>query len=343
MLLWVVCSYRFNSHKIVAAMNNLLRANTARALTRYNAPVSATAAVDVCFTSRRSIGSLATISSCAHHVSSPINYNNCTQTITPNNNTTISNCRTMATGTRGARGHGWLKKYRAGLGGRHLQGRWHFRNVDELNAVNDDVFAMNDSSTSNATDNLAYFDIIVGGEEARRVVIELASAALPKTTENFKLLCKEKGSSNKEDSGDTIGGYESTMVYKIEKTVGLCMGDIVSNDGTGGRCHPKSGTYMNPYSFEDEGHLISHTGPGIVSMMSPGVHRNDSRFLITTTDAPQLDGRFVAFGRVVNGMDVIEDINTGVFTKRGRPTVEIKIVGCGVLDGNEGGEEQIAA
>jgi len=325
-------------------MNHLLRANTARALARYNAPVSATAAVDVCFTSRRSIGSLATtISSCAHHVSSaPTKYNNCTQTITPNsNNTIIPTNRTMATGTRGARGHGWLKKYRAGLGGRHLQGRWHFRNVDELNAVNDDVFAMN-NSTSKEDDNLAYLDISVGGEEARRVVIELASAALPKTTENFKLLCKEKGTANNEDE-DIIGGYESTMVYKIEKTVGLCMGDIVSNDGTGGRCHPNSGTYMQPYSFEDEGHLISHTGPGIVSMMSPGVHRNDSRVLITTTDAPQLDGRFVAFGRVVNGMDVIEDINTGVFTKRGRPTVEIKIVGCGVLDGNEGGEEQIAA
>ena len=331
-------------------MNHLLRANTARALTRYNAPVSATtAAVDVCFTSRRSIGSLATAnSSCAHHVSSPPpNYNNYTQrTIIPNNNnnTTIPNCRTMATGTRGARGHGWLKKYRAGLGGRHLQGRWHFRDVDELNAVNDDVFAMNNTfDTSNATDNFAYLDISVGGEEARRVVIELASAALPKTTENFKLLCKEKGSANNEEDGDSIGGYESTMVYKIEKTVGLCMGDIVSNDGTGGRCHPKCGTYMQPYSFEDEGHLISHTGPGIVSMMSPGVHRNDSRFLITTTDAPQLDGRFVAFGRVKEGMDVIEDINTGVFTKRGRPTVDIKIVGCGVLDGNEGGEEQVAA
>jgi len=323
-------------------MNHLLRANTARALTRYNVPISTTAAVDACFSSRRSIGSLAaTISSCAHHVSSPTNYNNCTQTITPNNNNTIiPTNRTMATGTRGARGHGWLKKYRAGLGGRHLQGRWHFRDVDELNAVNDDVFAMNNSTSKD--DNLAYLDISVGGEESRRVVIELASAALPKTTENFKLLCKEKGSSDKEDE-DIIGGYESTMVYKIEKTVGLCMGDIVSNDGTGGRCHPKSGTYMQPYSFEDEGHLISHTGPGIVSMMSPGVHRNDSRFLITTTDAPQLDGRFVAFGRVKEGLDVIEDINTGVFTKRGRPTVEIKIIGCGVLDGNEGGEEQVAA
>ena len=228
----------------------------------------------------------------------------------------------MATGTRGARGHGWLRKYRAGLGGRHLQGQWHFRNVNELDEINDQVFSMNESLSKE--DNIpteAYLDLSVAGDAPRRVVIELASAALPKTTENFRLLCQEKGEG---------AGYDSTLVYKIEKTVGLCLGDVVSDDGSSGRCHPKFGTYTSPYSFEDEGFLVSHTGPGIVSMMSPGVHRNDSRFLITTKSAAQLDGRFVAFGRVKEGMDVINDIDTGVFTKRGRPTVEIKVVGCGI-------------
>ncbi|KAL3826743.1 hypothetical protein ACHAXA_009352 [Cyclostephanos tholiformis] len=241
--------------------------------------------------------------------------------------------RTMATGTRGARGHGWLQKYRAGLGGRHLQGRWHYRDVDELESINDEVFAMNasllattDDGGKNETVTIgteAFLDLSVAGEPPRRVIIELASAALPKTTENFRLLCQERG--------ERGTGYASTSVYKIEKTVGLCLGDVVSDDGSGGRCHPKMGTYTSPYSFEDEGFFVSHTGPGIVSMMSPGVHRNDSRFLITTTEAPQLDGRFVAFGRVKKGMDVIHDIAMGVFTKRGRPTVHIKIAHCGVV------------
>jgi peptidyl-prolyl isomerase H (cyclophilin H) len=249
----------------------------------------------------------------------------------------------MATGTRGARGHGWLQKYRAGLGGRHLQGRYHYRDLDELSSINDAVFAMNDAPSSSSsslsttttttvvgtggttttTTTEAYLDLSVGNEPPRRVIIELASAALPRTTENFRLLCRERGGRGT--------GYANTSVYKIEKTVGLCLGDLVNDDGSGGRCHPSMGTYGSPFSFEDEGFLVSHTGPGIVSMMSPGVHRNDSRFLITTTDAPQLDGRFVAFGRVKEGMDVINDIATGVFTKRGRPTVDIKIADCGVL------------
>lgn len=277
-------------------------------------------------------GGVITPNSCRHDVS----YYNNSQTQT---SITITTTRNMATGTRGARGHGWLKKYRAGLGGRHLQGRWHNRDVDELNMINDEVFAMNKTLDSDSIPTEAYLDISVEGEAPRRVVIELASAALPKTTENFRLLCQEKGSSSKENDNDEgvvgdekgSGGYENTSVYKIEKTVGLCMGDIVSDDGSGGRCHPKSGTYLSPYSFKDEGFLISHTGPGIVSMMSPGVGRNDSRFLITTTGASQLDGRFVAFGRVKEGMDVVEDIATGVFTKRGKPTVEVKVDKCGVL------------
>eukprot|EP00579_Thalassiosira_antarctica_P007678 CAMPEP_0201883038 /NCGR_PEP_ID=MMETSP0902-20130614/15111_1 /ASSEMBLY_ACC=CAM_ASM_000551 /TAXON_ID=420261 /ORGANISM="Thalassiosira antarctica, Strain CCMP982" /LENGTH=277 /DNA_ID=CAMNT_0048411743 /DNA_START=25 /DNA_END=858 /DNA_ORIENTATION=+ len=275
------------------AMNNLLRTNATKLWTRHSSLVPILSS----------------------HVPSPSYHNNAQPATTT--------LRSMATGTRGARGHGWLKKYRAGLGGRHLQGRWHFRDVDELNAVNDEVFAMNESL--NKDDNIpteAYLDLSVAGDAPRRVVIELASAALPKTTENFRLLCEEKGEEVK---------YESTLAYRIEKTVGMCFGDVVTNDGTGGRCHPKSGTSHSPFSFEDEGFLVSHTGPGIVSMMSPGAHRNDSRFLITTADSAQLDGRFVGFGRVKEGMDVINDIATGVFTKRGRPTVEIKVVGCGVL------------
>ena len=115
------------------------------------------------------------------------------------------------------------------------------------------------------------------------------------------------------------------------------MGDVLGMNGDGGRCHPSlwdpksNHPYSAAFTIPDEGHLVSHVGPGIVTMLSTGVHENDSRFLITTAEAPQMDGRFVAFGRVTEVMDLVEDILANVFSKRGRPTVDIEVVACGVL------------
>ena len=126
--------------------------------------------------------------------------------------------RSLATGAKGARGHGWLKKYREGRGGRHLQGRWHDRDVDGLNAINDQVFALNASAASNNDiPAKAYLNLSVGGAEARRVVIELASAALPKTCENFTKLCTSGSVVDVADRSAENWGYKGTNVHKIEK------------------------------------------------------------------------------------------------------------------------------
>ena len=83
--------------------------------------------------------------------------------------------RLLASGARGAKGHGWFNKYREGLGGRHLQGRWHDRDVAKLGEINDRVFALNASADADAPTQ-AYLDVSVGGAESRRIIIELASA-----------------------------------------------------------------------------------------------------------------------------------------------------------------------
>lgn len=131
--------------------------------------------------------------------------------------------RSLATGAKGARGHGWLKKYREGRGGRHLQGRWHDRDVDGLNAINDQVFALNASAASNNDiPTKAYLNLSVGGAEARRVVIELASAALPKTCENFTKLCTSGSVVDAADRSAENWGYKGTNVHKIEKVRKTC-------------------------------------------------------------------------------------------------------------------------
>jgi len=244
-------------------------------------------------------------------------------------------------GSRGSRGHGWLKKYRSGLGGRHLQGRYFNRDVSKLAALNDQVFALNQRIIDMNHKVYAYLDIAVGDDDSakdttsqttlsqpttQRVTIELAAAALPKTCNNFISLCQE--------------GYVSSKAFRIEKNVGICFGDFVSSNhsqkGTQGMCHSTVQNHTSdPYqthTFEHEPLVLSHAQKGMVSMLSAGLDKNDSRFIITTVDdAPQLDGRFVAFGKVQQGLQELEHIATSTFTKKGRPTVDIRIVACGLL------------
>jgi len=242
-------------------------------------------------------------------------------------------------GTRGARGHGWFKKYRAGLGGRHLQGRHHNRDRQKLASMNDEVFALNRSlldttSTSNnnnttTTTTSAYIDLeIDGGDDdtnRQRIVIELASAALPNTCGNFAALCRD---------GSSSLGYESTKVFKIVKDTGLCLGDNTpNNNGDGGRCHPDFASEShNPYSFNHESLVLSHSQKGMVTMLSSGLDKNDSRFMITMADdSPQLDGKYVAFGRVKEGLEWLENTAFNTFTKRGMPITKIEVVSSGLL------------
>jgi cyclophilin family peptidyl-prolyl cis-trans isomerase len=267
-----------------------------------------------------------------------------------NNNISTGVCvRSFATGARGARGLGWYTKYREGKGGRHLQGRWHKEkhpdSVEYRAKWNDAIFALNQNSDllqkaaeqhfgehshQQLVPTHVYMDLIgEDWEKPRRVLIELAVAALPRTCSNFIHLCESQ------DGPDgPVPGYANTTIHKIEKKVALCGGDVLLTDGNNGKCHPSLSELPNGYTFLDEAFVISHSAgtPGIVSMASPGVHKNDSRFTITSTGMEhQLNGKFVAFGRVVDGFDAIEELDT-VFTKRGRPANEIKIASCGSLN-----------
>ncbi len=122
---------------------------------------------------------------------------------------------------------------------------------------------------------------------------------------------------------------------------------LISNPSlrSGGQCPSAAGNHsaLGPRFFHDEGFIIPHSAPGaswersearpafipsvtdtkcllasnqynlrsksgLVSMVSAGVHRNGSHFHITTEASPHLDGRAVAFGRVVEGMDVVKKV-----------------------------------
>ncbi|KAM7537801.1 hypothetical protein Aperf_G00000068471 [Anoplocephala perfoliata] len=154
------------------------------------------------------------------------------------------------------------------------------------------------------------FDISIGGELVGRIVIGLFGGTVPRTVANFKQLA----------AGDNKDGksYVNTIFYRVIKDFIIEGGDITNNNGTGG-----SSIYGD--KFDDENFKLKHKAKGYVSMSNDGRNTNTSKFFITLVATPWLDGRNVVFGKVLNGMDVVEKIGSVKTGSGDRPLEEVKI------------------
>ena len=67
-------------------------------------------------------------------------------------------------------------------------------------------------------------------------------------------------------------------------------------------------------------------------MANAGADTNGSQFFITFIKTPWLDGRHVIFGKVLEGMEVLDKIENGQMDQRDAPLKEVLIVDCGSLE-----------
>ncbi|GJQ14059.1 hypothetical protein GpartN1_g5850.t1 [Galdieria partita] len=160
-----------------------------------------------------------------------------------------------------------------------------------------------------------FFDLKVENVGMKRVVIGLYGGVAPKTSQLFVDLC---------NCNDHSFSYLDSEVFRVIDGMNIQIGRKFSLE--------VSEYQTANYDFLEECCQFRHNVEGLVSMVRTKPSKElDYRFFISTAPAPYLDDKYVTFGRVIQGMDWIHEIEK-LKTKKpsNQPILKVEVVACGL-------------
>lgn len=143
--------------------------------------------------------------------------------------------------------------------------------------------------------------VIIEMADGKKIKMELLSEHAPNTVANFKSLVSK-------------GFYNGLIFHRVISGF-MIQGGCPSGSGTGGPGYAIKGEF----TANGVDNTLSHKR-GVVSMARSAAHDSaGSQFFIVHEDATFLDKQYAAFGRVVEGMDVVDAIAATATDASDRP------------------------
>ena len=147
--------------------------------------------------------------------------------------------------------------------------------------------------------------VVIEMDNGGIIRIEVDEKAAPITAANFLKLVKE-------------GFYDGLTFHRVISGF-MVQGGDPTGTGTGG----SKDTIKGEFASNGYNNPLKHTR-GVISMartMDP--NSASSQFFIMHADAPHLDGQYAAFGKVVEGMGIIDQIAASRTDFRDKPVTPV--------------------
>lgn len=156
--------------------------------------------------------------------------------------------------------------------------------------------------------------VIIEMENGKQIKLELYPDVAPITVENFEKLVKQ-------------GFYDGLIFHRVISGF-MIQGGCPDGTGMGGPGYSIKGEFASN-GFKNP---LKHKR-GVISMArSMRPDSAGSQFFIMHQDAPHLDGQYAAFGRVVEGMDIVDEIASVPTDFRDRPKIDMVIKSVTLAD-----------
>ncbi|MDD2592436.1 MAG: peptidylprolyl isomerase [Erysipelotrichaceae bacterium] len=149
--------------------------------------------------------------------------------------------------------------------------------------------------------------IILELNNGKKIKIELANHDAPITCDNFINLVE-------------TGFYNGLTFHRVIKGF-MIQGGCPLGTGTGG----SGKNIKGEFKINGVNNPLKHSR-GVISMArSSNLNSASSQFFIVHQDAFHLDGQYAAFGKVIEGMEVVDEIANSKTDERDKPLIPIII------------------